>query len=384
MGYTRADWSAHFSEGRDFRQLGDDEKRLIAEHAPPPAGGRALDACCGTGELAAFLATLGYTVDATDFAEGALARARAERSTVEGVRWLCLDVEEDDPADLHEDGYDVVTLRMAVAFVRDRCRVLRGLGARLRENGTLIVITPVVERTPEERRHIALDEDELVLLTEGFEEAVRFDAAGMAVLVLRKPGGSFASLEKGRPGPQAVAGAAAVVTDPSGRVLLGRSVRNMWEVPGGRIETGESAQAAAVREPAKETGLAAREEDAHVLAVLHDDRADVRRITVVVRITAWEGLLGLPEPHRFLPLGMARSAHPGHPGGLLRAHRPDVARGMAGSAARAGACPLLPVRRRRASGGRRARPDRTAAHADGGVRRPGRLGPLPAGPGRAA
>ncbi|MER5632866.1 class I SAM-dependent methyltransferase [Streptomyces nitrosporeus] len=84
MGYTRADWSAHFSEGRDFRQLGDDEKRLIAEHAPPPAGGRALDACCGTGELAAFLATLGYTVDATDFAEGALARARAERSTVEG------------------------------------------------------------------------------------------------------------------------------------------------------------------------------------------------------------------------------------------------------------------------------------------------------------
>ncbi|MGW1466358.1 methyltransferase, FxLD system [Streptomyces sp. NPDC002308] len=310
MAYARADWSAHFAEGRGFARLGDEEKRLLTEHVPAPGGGgRALDACCGTGELAVFLTSLGYAVDGADFAEGALDRARAEHAGAPGVRWLNLDIEHDDPAPLHEDGYDLVTFRLSVAFLRDRSRVLRGLGARLREGGAVVVITPVV--TPvadgaasdaaasEERRRIALDEDELVLLADGFEETARFDAAGLAFLVLRRPGGTFVALEKGRPAPQAVVGAAAVVTDPSGRVLLGRSAKGMWELPGGRVETGESAPAAAVRELAEETGLTARADDAHVLAVLHDDRADVRRLTVVVRVVRWGGELGLPEPHRF-------------------------------------------------------------------------------------
>ncbi|MGW9120444.1 methyltransferase, FxLD system [Streptomyces sp. NPDC055663] len=300
MGYTRADWSEHYSEGRGFRGLGDEERSLLVEHAPAAEGGRALDACSGTGELAAYLASLGYCVDGVDFAEGALERARSEHAGVEGVRWLCLDVEHDDLADLSEDGYDLITLRLCIAFVRDRARVLRRLAALLREEGVLVVITPVVENTPSERRHIALDEDELAALTDGFESVERFDAAGLGVLVLRGTGGSFSAQEKLRPGPQAVLGAAAVVTDAYGRVLLGRSTTGMWELPGGRIETAEAAPAAAVRELTEETGLTARLEDAHVVTVLHDDRLDVRRVTAVVRLTGWGGELALPEPHRFV------------------------------------------------------------------------------------
>lgn len=300
MAYTRADWSKHYTDGRGFRRLGEDERGLLVEHVPAPAGGRALDACCGSGELAAFLASLGYTVDAADFAEGAIERARAEHAEVEGVRWLCLDIEHDDLADLAEDGFDLITIRLSVAFIRDRARVLRRLAERLREDGVLVVITPVAEHTPEARRHIALDEDELATLTDGFNKAERFDAEGLAVLVLRGRGGSFSAEEKLRPDPQAVFGAVVVATDASGRVLLGRSTRGMWELPAGRIETGEAAPAAAVRELAEETGLTACAEDAVVVTVLHDDRLDVRRITTVVRVTNWSGELGLPEPHRFL------------------------------------------------------------------------------------
>ncbi len=100
MGFTRQDWSRHYTDGHGFRPLGDEEKTLLIEHAAPPEEGRTLDACCGTGELAVFLASLGYAVDGADFADGALARASTERAETPGVRWLCLDIEHDDLASL--------------------------------------------------------------------------------------------------------------------------------------------------------------------------------------------------------------------------------------------------------------------------------------------
>lgn len=300
MPYDRSDWSTHYDQGRSFRSLRDVERDLFARNAPTPEGGRALEVGCGTGELAAHLNEMGYEVDAVDFAEGALARARKEQEVAEGVRWLCLDIEHDDPAELHDEGYDLITMRLMLAFVGDRTRVVRTLAARLRLGGALVVITPVAANTPEKRRHIALDEDEIGLLSEGWEQVDRCDADGLAFLVLRGPRGSFETVEKSRPELQAIFGACVVVTDDCGRVLLGRSTHDMWELPGGCIETGEFAQVTAVRELAEETGLSARLDDAHLLTLLHDDRGDVSRISAVVRVTAWAGTPRVSGPHRFI------------------------------------------------------------------------------------
>ncbi|MFF5157871.1 hypothetical protein ACFY3N_16720 [Streptomyces sp. NPDC000348] len=86
---------------------------------------------------------------------------------------------------------------------------------------------------------VGVRQGEPAALSDGFAACERFDAEGLAVLVLRGPGGSFGAEEKQWPEPQAVFGAAAVVT---------------WEPPGGRIEQGGAAPAAAVPELAEESG----------------------------------------------------------------------------------------------------------------------------------
>lgn len=302
MTYTaRAEWEKHFSDGKNFREVGERERELLAEHTPAPdGGGRALDVGCGTGELAASLTSLGYTVDACDFADSALARAREKYADVEGVRWLHLDIERDDPAPLHEEGYDLITLRLMYPFVQDRGRVLHRLGERLRGGGALVVTIPVAETTPEERRGIALDEDEIAVLAAGWEKVERLDADGLAVLVLRGPcHADTRAVEKRPTTAHALTGALAVVTDDAGRVLLGRSRRGMLELPGGKTCGPEDFAAAAVRELAEETGLVASPSDAHVVTMLVDDSHGIPRLTAVVRITAWTGTLTNAEADKF-------------------------------------------------------------------------------------
>ncbi|MFD6967120.1 methyltransferase [Streptomyces sp. NPDC059949] len=234
---------------------------------------------CGTGELAAYLASLGYAVDACDFADSAIDRARRRRPGAEDVRWLRLDIERDDPVELNGDGYDVITLRLVYPFLRDRSRVLHALGERLRPGGTLVIITPTAEQTPEQQRDIALDEDEIRLLTACWEQVERLDAGGLAVLVLRGPcHADTTAVEKRPPTGHALTGALAVVTDAAGRVLLGRSTRGMWELPGGKTSGSEDFAAAAVRELAEETGLTAAPDDAYVVNVLVDDSHGVRTV----------------------------------------------------------------------------------------------------------
>ncbi|MEU2437427.1 methyltransferase, FxLD system [Streptomyces rubradiris] len=298
---ARAQWERHYRDGKGFRRVGERERALLAEHTPvPDGGGRALEVGCGTGELTVHLASLGYRVDAVDFAGSALARAREEHAGVEGVRWLQLDIERDDPAPLRGALYDLVVMRLVYPFMRDRARVVHGLGERLREWGALVVITPVAANTPAQRRGIALDEDEVAVLTAGWESVERRDADGLVFLVLRGPCHTGTrGVEKGPTTGHALTGALAVVTDDAGRVLLGRSRRGMLELPGGKSSGPEDFATAAVRELAEETGLIADPADAYVVTMLGDDSHGVPRLTAVVRITAWSGTLSNPEPDKF-------------------------------------------------------------------------------------
>lgn len=55
--------------------------------------------------------------------------------------------------------------------------------------------------------------------------------------------------------PRHIVSAAVVAMDDAGRILLVRSPRRGWEMPGGQVELGESLEAAAIREAKEESGI---------------------------------------------------------------------------------------------------------------------------------
>ncbi|MFD0265001.1 NUDIX domain-containing protein [Streptomyces sp. NPDC127106] len=308
---TAQDWDDHYDSGRGFRPLSGTEKDILRERLLPrrprpdgARGARALDVACGTGELARFLASAGYRVDAVDFAAAAIRRARD--ASPPGIAYHCLDVVNGDLAALAEPGgpaprhgpdsgpgpgFDVITVRRALAHLPDRTRVTAALGRLLRPDGTLCVITPHADRQPARLRGICLDDAEIGMLTDGWEHAERTEADGSTVLLLRGPGARTVGYrEKLPPGPAALAGVAVVVTNAHGQVLLGwNPARGVWELPAGKVEPGEAFEATAVRELEEEAGLRASADRVVLLGTLCDSAHGLARVTEVARLTGYAG-----------------------------------------------------------------------------------------------
>ncbi|MER6349166.1 bifunctional class I SAM-dependent methyltransferase/NUDIX hydrolase [Streptomyces sp. NPDC001595] len=90
------------------------------------------------------------------------------------------------------------------------------------------------------------------------------------------------------PAPHAAVGVGAILHGERG-LLLGRHRRGTWELPGGKVDPGESFEEAVVRELAEETGLQASSRDVTLVGTLVDRVGDVLRVTVGAVVTAWEG-----------------------------------------------------------------------------------------------
>lgn len=94
----------------------------------------------------------------------------------------------------------------------------------------------------------------------------------------------------------------AVVRDGQGRCLVlrrsaaCRSNSGKWELPGGKVDAGETFDAALAREVAEESGLSATLGHAVGLVEI-DDRADVRVVTVILEAAHADGAVRLSEEH---------------------------------------------------------------------------------------
>lgn len=92
---------------------------------------------------------------------------------------------------------------------------------------------------------------------------------------------------------------AAALIDGEGRVLLqqrppGKPMAGLWEFPGGKIEPGESPEAALARELHEELGITLSVEDLRPIAFASEPLAGRHLLLLLYTIRRWEGA---PQAH---------------------------------------------------------------------------------------
>lgn len=171
-------WDEFFAAGRGFRGVDAHETRLLAGMVPPRAGSRALDVGCGLGTYAAALAGLGHRTLAVDRSEAALAAVRDRYDGVQprlSVRRVDFEDAAEVAAHLPEGGFDLITMRLVLAFMADKAAVAERVRRLLAPGGRWVVTTPLAGRLPAPRRHIGLSPQDTALVTDPFDHGHWYD-----------------------------------------------------------------------------------------------------------------------------------------------------------------------------------------------------------------
>jgi 2-polyprenyl-3-methyl-5-hydroxy-6-metoxy-1,4-benzoquinol methylase len=168
-------WSELYDSGRDYWLIPSAAVSRFLAFTDGMAPTTCLDIGCGTGHLTRELYHRGYQCTGIDASASAV-RIASSLTTVprDHLRYVQLDVEQDDLGALPQPSYPLITCKLVYAFIQDKPAFLRNVARLLNPNGVFVVITPLPEDVPPEKRHIAVNEQELELLASGFSEAASY------------------------------------------------------------------------------------------------------------------------------------------------------------------------------------------------------------------
>lgn len=140
-GFDKEFWEDHYLRNAGSHHGGGPNPSLVTEAGDLEAG-RALDAGCGHGGDAHWLAERGWQVTAVDVSATALAHARnvgaSDGDGVEGrISWVEADLGSWSPP---EESFDLVTSHYVHVPATARETFVRGLAAAVAPGGTLLVV----------------------------------------------------------------------------------------------------------------------------------------------------------------------------------------------------------------------------------------------------
>ncbi|MDX2936798.1 bifunctional class I SAM-dependent methyltransferase/NUDIX hydrolase [Streptomyces ipomoeae] len=280
-------------------------------------GRRVLDLGSGLGTYAAYLAREhGALVDAVDASPSQHQRATARYGRQPGLNLILADAVEHLR---RSEPYDVIYSIHSLAYI-DPHRLLPVLAAALAPGGRLVFSVLHTDSDGHGPSTAVAPRPEILPLAGGgrltvqmwvlapslwedlfVEHGLVMDQVDLltapddsnpvtcAVFQIRRPARvTSRPRTSSPPEPNGAFGVGAILHGPNG-LLLGLHRRGTRELPGGKIEPGESLRHAVVRELAEETGLTAREEDVVLLGTLVDTVGGVLHVTVASVVTKWDG-----------------------------------------------------------------------------------------------
>jgi|GEM_PF-2082079 len=143
------DWERWYREGVTYRQLDEPVLDDLLSTITDKRGDKirtALDVGCGAGELAGQLSRRGIATTGIDGSTAAIVRAQANTAHItleHRPTFLVADINDlaNNPTVTR---YDTIWNKLVIAFIEERQRFFRSLGAHMNEYGWCVTISPVL------------------------------------------------------------------------------------------------------------------------------------------------------------------------------------------------------------------------------------------------
>lgn len=177
-------WNSYYEQNKDFMAALTPSITKFLKYVPKVAPKTALDIGCGTGQLTRELWHRGFKAIGIDVSNTAIDVAcSATHVPKESLDYRQFNIEQDDTNSLPFQPYGLVTCKLVYAFMRDKPSFIHKVKQLLDQNGIFVIITPLAEQTPTEKRGITVTEDEITLLQNEFTQLARYDESGLCYFI---------------------------------------------------------------------------------------------------------------------------------------------------------------------------------------------------------
>ena len=143
---TTESWDSTFKEGKDFTSFNEiflDEILIPALNKSDTTKKQLLDVGCGTGDVLFKMMKRGWNVTGIDGSSEAVRIALA-RTGLGTERILAGDIDQGILDELTGKKFDLITVKLVIAFVKDKKRMISSMKNLLSEHGKLVLISPLI------------------------------------------------------------------------------------------------------------------------------------------------------------------------------------------------------------------------------------------------